>query len=182
MRNNRKTGDWRAELALAFATAVTAAAALFLAGPLIIRSDDEYVRYADPDESGWSSYAALDFTDVDSIASRGSIPSLSIRYDSRAPEILHLSLTNVMPDGSEMTDTIEVRLRDDYGRPLGRGGYGVSELRVPFGWMADVGDCRMLEVAPVEKEVAGIQSVGLLIGPQDDNEYNMSSQRKTNAI
>lgn len=181
MRQAKSMKEWLAAISLAVVIAVIAAAALFLAGPMLLQSKHVYARHVEVSASGWSPLQGMDFRDVDSIGSSSANPMLCIRYDSEAPRRLGLSFTSVLPDGSEKRDTLEIDLQDMYGESSGRNGYGISEILYAFPWMVNVADCRLLEVAPIA-DVKGILSVGLLIDNDVKKETHRPSGSKVSRI
>lgn len=168
-------------MALALVTAATAAGALFLAGPLMLRQTRDYSRYYEVDADGWTPLDIVGFPEVDSIADSESRANLLLRYDADAPDSIGIAIMNVLPDGSMRCDTMDIPLRGKYGESKGRHGYGVDEIRFPFAWPVDVTECRTMEIAPVDV-ARGILSVGILIQHDLKNENHSSSKRKTTPI
>lgn len=181
MKDSKSMKEWLGAVTLGIVIAASAAATLFLAGPMLLGSDKDYALHEDVSASGWSPFEGIDFLNVDSVGKLGNSPALCIRYGADAPGRLDLSLTSVLPDGSERRDTIGIDLRDRFGAPVGIHGYGVAERVCPFVWTMDVADCRLMEVAPLEK-VKGIFSVGLLIRNDFNNENHRPSVMKESAI
>ncbi len=128
-----------------------------------------YSRFVDVPADGWAPELTFAFDPEDSDTTRASEAYdlvVSVRYTGAYPyRELWLTLEEFAQEGYLRTDTIQLRLTDGRGHPIGRGKLGLYSVadtvrrnfRVPEGYHVEIGH------ALTDEDLEGVRNIGLTL-------------------